>query len=98
VLGLPYNVRSVPQTPKRIVNVKIVIEAKPAIFTALKDSVPSTTMPEAGDISNQRSILVIPYTYGNVGSVTVSHFEWAQNIQQFRWDEALVNFSAELPF
>lgn len=44
------------------------------------------TTPEAGEIFQKRGILVIPDVLANAGGVTVSYFEWAQNIQQFKWD------------
>jgi hypothetical protein len=34
---------------------------------------------------------VIPDILANAGGVTVSYFEWAQNIQQFSWDRERVN-------
>ncbi len=44
------------------------------------------TTPEAHDIMMRRGITVLPDILANAGGVTVSYFEWAQNIQQFRWD------------
>jgi glutamate dehydrogenase (NAD(P)+) len=47
--------------------------------------------PEADAIFEQNGTVVIPDIYANAGGVTVSYFEWVQNIQRFRWDEARVN-------
>ncbi|MBI2165752.1 MAG: glutamate dehydrogenase [Chloroflexi bacterium] len=47
--------------------------------------------PQADVILNQRGILVLPDILVNAGGVVVSYFEWAQNIQQFRWEEERVN-------
>jgi glutamate dehydrogenase/leucine dehydrogenase len=44
------------------------------------------TTPEAAEILNARDVTVVPDIFANAGGVTVSYFEWAQNIQQFRWE------------
>ena len=44
------------------------------------------TTPEAHEILEKRGVTVVPDILANAGGVTVSYFEWAQNIQQFRWD------------
>jgi glutamate dehydrogenase (NAD(P)+) len=46
----------------------------------------------AGDaILQDKGAVVIPDILANAGGVTVSYFEWVQNIQQFRWEEDHVN-------
>jgi glutamate dehydrogenase (NAD(P)+) len=47
--------------------------------------------PDADQIFADKGIIVLPDIYANAGGVTVSYFEWVQNIQVFRWDEARVN-------
>lgn len=48
------------------------------------------TTYEADEIFGAKKIPVVPDIYANAGGVTVSYFEWAQNLQQFRWDYSRV--------
>ncbi len=49
------------------------------------------TTPAAHEALVKRGVLVVPDILANAGGVTVSYFEWAQNIQQFRWKKERVN-------
>ena len=49
------------------------------------------TTPDADAILDKRDIYVIPDILCNAGGVTVSYFEWVQDIQQFMWSEEDVN-------
>ena len=49
------------------------------------------TTPEADTILRRNGITVVPDVLVNAGGVTVSYFEWAQNIQQYRWELDRVN-------
>ncbi|KAK6926243.1 Glutamate/phenylalanine/leucine/valine dehydrogenase, dimerization domain, partial [Dillenia turbinata] len=49
------------------------------------------TDPEADEILAKKGVVILPDIYANAGGVTVSYFEWVQNIQGFMWDEEKVN-------
>jgi glutamate dehydrogenase (NAD(P)+) len=64
----------------REVRAKVIVEAANA-----------PTFPEADEIFEQRGITVIPDILANAGGVTVSYFEWTQNLQCLSWTETEVN-------
>jgi glutamate dehydrogenase (NAD(P)+) len=43
------------------------------------------TDPDADDILHSRGITVLPDILANAGGVTVSYFEWVQNLQFYKW-------------
>ena len=53
------------------------------------------THPDADDILERRGILVVPDILASAGGVTVSYFEWVQNLQHLTWDEERVNAELE---
>lgn len=48
------------------------------------------TTPEADDILHQMGVMVVPDILANAGGVSVSYFEWVQNLQNYYWTKAEV--------
>jgi glutamate dehydrogenase (NAD(P)+) len=68
------------ETNARTVDCKVVVEGAN-----------EPTTPTADLILEERGIAVIPDFLANAGGVTVSYYEWAQNLQQYRWTHEQVN-------
>jgi len=45
------------------------------------------TTPEADEILNDMGVFIVPDILANAGGVTVSYFEWVQNLQELIWSE-----------
>ena len=66
------------------VRANVVVEAANSPVTAAAD-----------DQLTKRGVAVIPDILASAGGVTVSYFEWVQNLQGQSWDEARVNLELE---
>jgi glutamate dehydrogenase (NAD(P)+) len=53
------------------------------------------TTPDADSMLERRGITVVPDILANAGGVTVSYFEWVQDLQSFFWEEGEINLRLE---
>jgi glutamate dehydrogenase (NAD(P)+) len=57
----------------------------------LAEAANGPTTPDADAVLADSDLFIIPDVLCNAGGVTVSYFEWVQDIQQFLWTEEQVN-------
>jgi glutamate dehydrogenase (NAD(P)+) len=82
----------VPAALERVINL---INAHLLRCRILAEGANGPTTPEADIILEESDIFVIPDILCNAGGVTVSYFEWVQDIQQLFWSEGQVNEKLE---
>jgi glutamate dehydrogenase (NAD(P)+) len=78
----------VPAALERVIHLKNAAQLKCKI---LAEAANGPTTPEADAIISKSDIYLIPDILCNAGGVTVSYFEWVQDIQQLLWSEEQVN-------
>ncbi len=54
------------------------------------------TSPQAEDMLLDKGIVILPDVIANAGGVTVSYFEWVQNLSSFFWKESEINARLDL--
>ena len=72
--------------PAAIEDVLTAENASEVRATLIAEAANAPTTPEADEILLKRGVRIIPDILANAGGVTVSYFEWAQNVQQYRWE------------
>lgn len=74
----------VPAAVQGVINAKNAEEIKAKVI--IEGANNPTTM-EADDILAESDVLVVPDILANAGGVTVSYFEWVQDVQKYFWTE-----------
>lgn len=91
VLTLPCTIL-VPAALERVITQKNAHNLRCRI---LAEAANGPTTPEADTVLDQSDVFIIPDVLCNAGGVTVSYFEWVQDMQQFFWSEEQVNQKLE---
>lgn len=87
LLSLPVTVL-VPAAMENQITVENADDIRAKIIT---EGANGPTTPEADEILKSKDIFLIPDVLANAGGVTVSYFEWVQDLQHFFWSEEEIN-------
>jgi glutamate dehydrogenase/leucine dehydrogenase len=82
LLGLPADVLA-PAALENVITQENAGKIKAKIVLEMANG---PTTPEADAILDKKGIIVLPDILANAGGVTVSYFEWAQNLTGYAWD------------
>jgi glutamate dehydrogenase (NAD(P)+) len=70
----------------------ITVENAPRIKARIvAEAANGPTMPDADAMLFERGVMVLPDILANAGGVTVSYFEWVQDLQNNFWEEEEIN-------
>ena len=70
-------------------------QRRPVKAKIVAEAANGPTTPHADEVLARKGIMLIPDILANAGGVTVSYFEWVQDLQSFFWSEAEVNAKLE---
>src|ERR1700678_1047638 len=83
----------IPAALENVIMLNNADQIKPKIVA---EAANGPTTPHADEVLARKGIMLIPDILANAGGVTVSYFEWVQDLQSFFWSEAEVNQKLDL--
>ena len=83
VFGLPVDIL-VPAAVQNVIHARNAADVQAKIII---EGANGPTTIEADEILREKEVLVIPDILANAGGVTVSYFEWVQDVQKYFWTE-----------
>jgi glutamate dehydrogenase (NAD(P)+) len=83
VFGLPVDIL-VPAAVQNVIHARNAADVQAKIII---EGANGPTTIEADEMLREKEVLVIPDILANAGGVTVSYFEWVQDVQKYFWTE-----------
>ncbi len=81
--------------PAALENMVTLVNADQIKAKIIAEAANGPTTPHADEVLARKGVMVLPDILANAGGVSVSYFEWAQDLQGFFWTEGEVNARLE---